>query len=155
MLFSFEYWQETTWFLMQFGSEWTQSFVNFSQTTNYKWHALQACAIMLSLKNLLMLISAKLHLKSCYYLDIYEQFFPRKSIFHSVYEKDEVLMAVGITAVSCGLFSTLVILFYVFFFSSYERCSDKVMSLNNKNTIDASQFTCGVFIWLRLIKLVV
>lgn len=115
MLFSFEYWQETTWFFMQFGSEWTQSFVNFSQTTNYKWHALQACAIMLSLKNLLMLISAKLHLKSCYYLDIYEQFFPCKSIFHSVYEKDEVLMAVGITAVSCGLFSTVVILFCVFF----------------------------------------
>ena len=34
----------------------------------------------------------------------YQQFLTCKSTFHSVYDKDEVLMAVGITAVSCSFF---------------------------------------------------
>ena len=37
--------------------------------------SLQACAILLSLKNLLVLINNKLHSKSCYYLKIKITFF--------------------------------------------------------------------------------
>ena len=59
MLFHVNYWKVTTWFLMQFDVISTCKFFQKQQIAL----TLQACAILLSLKNLPVLVNTKLHWK--------------------------------------------------------------------------------------------